>query len=215
MRRSGPSGGLTAPQEASGEVIPLGDFTPAQTAHQLLDWLAAKSKISTDRLVILGVLAGAFIAVGGAFFTGVMDVSSLGHGPSRLLGGVVFSCGLLLVCASGAELSTGNCLLATAWATRRITIADVGRFLHSQRSRRSCLRHADRGQRPSSIRIWSHRRSDCRSKNESRLWTGVCARHSLQCPCVRRRLDDGISQDDHLKTSWPHFSDQRIYYPRV
>jgi formate/nitrite transporter len=129
MRRSGPSGGLTAPQEAAGEVIPLGDFTPAQTAHQLLDWLAAKSKISTDRLVILGVLAGAFIAVGGAFFTGVMDVSSLGHGPSRLLGGVVFSCGLLLVCASGAELSTGNCLLATAWATRRITIADLGRNL--------------------------------------------------------------------------------------
>ena len=129
MRRSGPSGGLTARQEASVELIPLGDFTPAQTAHQLLDWLAAKSKISTDRLVMLGVLAGAFIAVGGAFFIGVMDVSSLGHGPSRLLGGVVFSCGLLLVCASGAELSTGNCLLATAWATRRITIADVGRNL--------------------------------------------------------------------------------------
>ena len=110
IRQSGPSDGSTAPQEASGELIPLGDLTPAQTAHQLLDWLAAKSKISTDRLVILGVLAGAFIAVGGAFFTGVMDVSSLGHGPSRLLGGVVFSCGLLLVCASGAELSTGNCL---------------------------------------------------------------------------------------------------------
>src|SRR4051812_4035953 len=99
MRRSGPFGGLTAPQEASGGLIPLGDFTPAQTAHQLLEWLAATSRISTDRLVILGVLAGAFIALGGAFFTGVMDVSSLGHGPSRLLGGVVFSCGLLLVCA--------------------------------------------------------------------------------------------------------------------
>ena len=124
MRRSGP-----APQEASGGLTPLGDFTPAQTAHQLLDWLAAKSKISTDRLVILRVLAGAFIAVGSAFFTGVMDVSSLGHGPSRVLGGVAFSCGLLLVCASGAELSTGNCLLAAAWATRRITIADVGRNL--------------------------------------------------------------------------------------
>ena len=81
MRRSGPSGGLTARQEASGELIPLGDFTPAQTAHQLLDWLAAKSKISTDRLVMLGVLAGAFIAVGGAFFTGVMDVSSLRTWP--------------------------------------------------------------------------------------------------------------------------------------
>jgi hypothetical protein len=58
MRRSGASGGLTVPQKASSELISLGDFTPAQTAHQLLDWLTAKSKISTDRLVILGVLAG-------------------------------------------------------------------------------------------------------------------------------------------------------------
>ena len=70
MRRSGPSGGSTARQEASVELIPLGDLTPAQTAHQLLDWLAAKSKISTDRLVILGVLAGAFIAVGGVDIAG-------------------------------------------------------------------------------------------------------------------------------------------------
>jgi hypothetical protein len=43
IRRSGPSGGLTAPQKASGELIPLGDFTPAQTAHQLLDLLAANT----------------------------------------------------------------------------------------------------------------------------------------------------------------------------
>ena len=89
----------------------------------------AKAVLSADRLIVLGVLAGLLIAFGGAFFTGVMAELSLSHGPSRLLGGVAFSCGLLLVCISGAELSTGNCLLVAAWASRRLTSKDVRRNL--------------------------------------------------------------------------------------
>ena len=132
---------------------------------------------------------------------------------------VVFSCGLLLVCASGAELSTGNCLLATAWATRRITIADLGRNLaisyiaNAAGALAFAMLIADSGLLQSEYGRTAAAIAE--TKINSRLWTGVCARHSLQCPCVRRRLDDGISQDDHLKARWPHFSDQRIYYARV
>jgi len=87
------------------------DLTPSQTAQRLVEWSIAKSVLSLDRLIVLGLLAGAFIAVGGAFFTAVMAELSLSHGPSRLLGGLAFSTGLLLVCMSGAELSTGNCMI--------------------------------------------------------------------------------------------------------
>jgi formate/nitrite transporter len=114
-----------APPES---IAPL-DLTPGQPAERLIEWSTAKSAVPADRLIVLGLLAGAFIAIGGAFFTGVMAVSSLGHGPTRLLGGIVFSCGLLLVCVSGAELSTGNCMLFTAWASRRLTLVDLGRNL--------------------------------------------------------------------------------------
>jgi formate/nitrite transporter len=114
---------------ASSQLIAPSDLVPSQTAERLVGWSTAKSTLSADRLIVLGLLAGLFIAIGGAFFTGVMAVSSLGHGPSRLLGGIVFSSGLLLVCVSGAELSTGNCMLFTAWAARRITLTDVGRNL--------------------------------------------------------------------------------------
>jgi formate/nitrite transporter len=107
----------------------LGDFMPGQTAQRFVEWSTAKSTISTDRLVVLGLLAGVFIAIGGAFFTGVMNLSSLGDGPIRLLGGIAFSGGLLLVCVSGAELSTGNCMLFMAWASRRLTLIEVGRNL--------------------------------------------------------------------------------------
>jgi hypothetical protein len=34
-------------------------------------------------------------------------------------------------------------------------------------------------------------------------------------PWLPRRLDDGIGQDNHLKTRWPHLSDQRIHYARI
>jgi hypothetical protein len=109
---------------APPELIAPLDLTPGQTAERLIEWATAKSSVPADRVIVLGLLAGAFIAIGGAFFTGVMAVSSLGHGPTRLLGGIVFSCGLLLVSVSGAELSTGNCMLFTAWASRRLTLID-------------------------------------------------------------------------------------------
>ena len=105
------------------------DLTPSQTAQRLVEWSIAKSVLSLDRLIVLGLLAGAFIAVGGAFFTAVMAELSLSHGPSRLLGGLAFSTGLLLVCMSGAELSTGNCMTFAAWASGRFTSRDIRRNL--------------------------------------------------------------------------------------
>jgi len=105
------------------------DLTPSQTAQRLVEWSTAKSVLSLDRLIVLGLLAGAFIALGGAFFTAVMAELSLSHGPSRLLGGLAFSTGLLLVCMSGAELSTGNCMIFAAWANGRFTSRDIRRNL--------------------------------------------------------------------------------------
>ena len=107
----------------------VGDLTPSETAQRLMEWSAAKSALSGERLIVLGLLAGVFIALGGAFFTAVMAELSLSHGPSRLLGGVAFSTGLLLVCMSGAELSTGNCMTLAAWASSRLTSLEIRRNL--------------------------------------------------------------------------------------
>ncbi len=119
-----PATNLVAPASLAG-----GDLTPSQTAQRLIEWSTAKSVLSGARLIVLGLLAGAFIALGGAFFTSVMAELSLSHGPSRLLGGVAFSTGLLLVCMSGAELSTGNCMTVAAWASGRSTSLEIRRNL--------------------------------------------------------------------------------------
>ena len=74
-------------------------------------------------LLALSILAGVFIAFGGMFYTLAITGSGFGFGPSRLLGGVAFSVGLVLVIVGGAELFTGNSLIVMAWASRRITLS--------------------------------------------------------------------------------------------
>lgn len=68
----------------------------------------------------LSVLAGAFIAMGAVFSTTVMADPALSFGWQRLLGGLVFSVGLIMVVVGGAELFTGNTLIVMAWAGRKV-----------------------------------------------------------------------------------------------
>src|SRR5262249_50110933 len=72
-------------------------------------------------LLVLSVLAGAFIAFGAIFATTVSAGSAaLPYGVGRLLTGLVFSVGLILVAIAGAELFTGNNLIVMAWAGGKV-----------------------------------------------------------------------------------------------
>lgn len=82
----------------------------------------AKAGRDAVALVVLGILAGAFIAFGAMFMTIVMTgAGELPWGMARLVGGLVFSLGLILVIVGGAELFTGDSLMIVACASRRIT----------------------------------------------------------------------------------------------
>lgn len=84
---------------------------------------AAKAGRDSIALVVLGVLAGAFIAFGAIFMTIVLTgAGDLPWGVARLLAGLVFSLGLILVIAGGAELFTGDSLMIVACASRRVTL---------------------------------------------------------------------------------------------
>lgn len=85
---------------------------------------AVKAKRDAMALFVLGVLAGAFIALGAIFMTVVLTgAGDLPWGVARLLGGLVFSLGLILVIVGGAELFTGDALMIMACASRRISLA--------------------------------------------------------------------------------------------
>ena len=84
---------------------------------------AAKARRDALALIVLGMLAGAFIALGAMFMTVVLTgTGELPWGVARLLAGLVFSLGLILVIVGGAELFTGDSLMIVACASRRITL---------------------------------------------------------------------------------------------
>lgn len=100
-------------------------FAPAEMAQKVVRVGVAKAKLPAADSLILAVLAGSFIGLGAAFATLTTTDPGLGFGPARVLGGVTFSLGLILVVVAGAELFTGNNLVAMAWASRLITTGQV------------------------------------------------------------------------------------------
>lgn len=106
----------------------LDAYAPAEIARQVEGIGVRKAGLPALPTFVLAVLAGAFIAFGAMFFTLVTTGSELGFGLTRLVGGIVFSLGLILVVVAGAELFTGNNLIVMAWADRKIT---AGRLLRN------------------------------------------------------------------------------------
>jgi formate/nitrite transporter len=107
-------GGLTAP---SG----LDALPPPAMARKAAEVGVAKAGLPAAKTFVLAVLAGAFIAMGAVFATTVTAGGGVPFGVSRLLGGLVFTLGLILVVVAGAELFTGNNLIVMAWASRKVS----------------------------------------------------------------------------------------------
>jgi formate transporter len=123
---------------SSIEAFRLDPYSPAEIASRVQTAGVSKSRLDLLTLLTLGGLAGAFIAVGAQLSTIVGTGSELGFGPTRLLAGIAFSTGLILVVIAGAELFTGNTLIVMAWLGRKVptssllrnwTIAYVANFV--------------------------------------------------------------------------------------
>lgn len=96
-------------------------YPPPEIAARVCKVGLAKVNTAVPTMVALAVLAGAFISLGALFYTVTITVGNEGptvpFGLLRLVGGMAFSLGLILVVVGGAELFTGNNLIAMAWAT--------------------------------------------------------------------------------------------------
>lgn len=108
---------------------PLPNFDahlPREMAERAERAGVAKAELPVSKTLVLAVLAGAFISLGAVFATTVTTGGGgLPYGVTKLLGGLVFCLGLILVVVAGAELFTGNNLIVMAWASGRITTAKL------------------------------------------------------------------------------------------
>jgi len=103
----------------------LDALMPAEMAVKAENIGLRKAELPFDKLLLLSVLAGAFIGLGAEFATVVMTGTApvIGFGLTKLVAGLVFSLGLILVVVAGAELFTGNALIVMAYASRKVTTA--------------------------------------------------------------------------------------------
>jgi formate/nitrite transporter len=107
------------------ELFGFDAYSPKEIAERVENIGVTKARLPLLTVATLGVVAGGFIGLGALYFTLVTSDSSLSFATSRLLGGLTFSLGLILVVVAGAELFTGNNLLIMAWASRRITTKEL------------------------------------------------------------------------------------------
>ena len=95
---------------------------PPEMAGRAEDVGVSKSHLGAFPTLSLAVLAGAFIALGAVFSTtAVTGATGLPVGVVKVLAGVTFSLGLILVVVGGAELFTGNNLIIMAWASNKVS----------------------------------------------------------------------------------------------
>lgn len=99
----------------------------ALTSKEILDatveTAVKKSSGKFKYILLMGILAGAYIAIGGfastmASYNLTMNPDTYGLG--KLIAGCVFPVGLMMVILCGGELFTGNCLIITGIADKRV-----------------------------------------------------------------------------------------------
>jgi formate/nitrite transporter len=104
-----------------GGIYMEGMLKPNEICDAAVEAGCTKAKLRVSQQVILGMLAGAFIAVGGVI-SAVVSHSITNVGVAKFAGGALFPVGLMLVVICGAELFTGNCLMVVPLAGKEITL---------------------------------------------------------------------------------------------
>ncbi len=102
-------------------------LTPFEMMKEAEQFAKKKTQKSTSMMLSLAVMAGAFIGLAFVFYITVTTGSDgSSWGLSRLIGGLAFSMGLMLIVLCGAELFTSSVLSSIAWANKQL---QFGRML--------------------------------------------------------------------------------------
>ena len=105
----------------------MGFNAPQQVAEAVTNMGKTKGNLPILQMIILGIFAGAYIGFGAELCTMILTgtAAKLGLGVAKLLGGAVFSVGLMLVVIGGAELFTGNNLMIVGMVSGKITAKEL------------------------------------------------------------------------------------------
>src|SRR3990167_7766973 len=110
-------------------LIDIDAYAPVKMANRVGQLGVAKANLGFLTTFFLSVNAGVFIALGIQLAMLVTHTATSNLGLNALVGGVAFTMALVLIVITGAELFTGNCLIAMSFFARKITGKDLARNL--------------------------------------------------------------------------------------
>jgi formate/nitrite transporter len=103
----------------------LNAYSPAEIKEAVEKVGVKKTNLPFLASLMLAVIAGGGIGLGALYYTVVVSDAALSFAAARVMGGVVFSLGLIIVLVGGAELFTGNNLIVMAWASGNVSAKEM------------------------------------------------------------------------------------------
>src|SRR3954466_14465484 len=102
-------------------IFNLQAYSPAEIKEAVEKVGVKKADLPLAASLMLAVVAGGGVGFGALYYTIIASDPTLGFAATRLLGGLAFTLGLVLVLVGGAELFTGNNLIVMAWASGKVS----------------------------------------------------------------------------------------------
>ena len=106
-------------------IFSLNAYSPAEIKEAVEKVGVKKADLPFLASLMLAVIAGGGIGLGALYYTVVVSDAALSFAAARVMGGVVFSLGLIIVLVGGAELFTGNNLIVMAWASGNVSAKEM------------------------------------------------------------------------------------------
>ena len=106
-------------------IFSLNAYSPAEIKEAVEKVGVKKANLPFLASFMLAVIAGGSIGLGALYYTVIVSDAGLSFATARVMGGVVFSLGLVIVLVGGAELFTGNNLIVMAWASGHVSTKEM------------------------------------------------------------------------------------------
>src|SRR5258706_8461418 len=106
-------------------IFNLNAYSPAEIKEAVEKVGVKKTRLPALASFMLAMVAGGSVGLGALYYTIVASDQGMSFAAVRLLGGLTFSLGLVLVIVGGAELFTGNNLIVMAWASRKVSTREM------------------------------------------------------------------------------------------